>query len=93
MNLTVQMRKRGVFTLPAEIREKYRVQEGDTYRFVDAGGIFILTRMVPLVPDLAEEIERIREEAGVSLEELLQGLREQRAAYQSRDASENEDAE
>ena len=37
--------------------------------------------MVPMVPELAREIERARVEAGLSIEELLAGLREQRERY------------
>ena len=44
-------------------------------------GIFVLTPMVPMVPELAREIERIRQEFGLSLEELLDGLKEERERY------------
>jgi hypothetical protein len=37
--------------------------------------------MVPMVPELAREIERMRQEAGLSIEELLTSLREQREQY------------
>jgi AbrB family looped-hinge helix DNA binding protein len=77
----VQVRKRGVVTLPAELREKYDIQEGDTFRLVDVDGVFVLTRMVSLVSELAQEIERLRLEAGLTTEELLDGLREQRERY------------
>jgi AbrB family looped-hinge helix DNA binding protein len=81
MDATVQVRDRGVLTLPAEIREKYGIQPGDTFRLVDLDGIFVLTPMVPMVPELAREIERARVEAGLSTEDLLRGLREQRERY------------
>jgi bifunctional DNA-binding transcriptional regulator/antitoxin component of YhaV-PrlF toxin-antitoxin module len=81
MESTIQIRKRGVLTLPSELREKYTIQEGDTYRLVDMDGIFVLTPMVPMVPELAREIEQIRQESGLSLEELLDGLREERERY------------
>jgi bifunctional DNA-binding transcriptional regulator/antitoxin component of YhaV-PrlF toxin-antitoxin module len=81
MESTIQIRKRGVLTLPSELREKYTIQEGDTYRLVDMDGIFVLTPMVPMVPELAREIERIRQESGLSLEELLDGLKEEREQY------------
>jgi AbrB family looped-hinge helix DNA binding protein len=77
----VQVRKRGVVTLPAELREKYDIQEGDTFRLVDLDGVFVLTRMVNLVPELAQEIERFRLEAGLTTKELLERLREQRERY------------
>lgn len=81
MDITVQIRKRGTLTLPSELREKYNIQEGDTYRLVDLDGIFVLTPMTPLVPELASEIERYRLESGLSIEELLTALREQREHY------------
>ena len=81
MEATIQVRQRGTLTLPAELRDKYKIQPGDTFRLVDLDGILVLTPMVPMVPELAREIERARIEAGVSLEELLSGLREQRERY------------
>ena len=83
METTLQVRKRGVFTIPSELRIRYGIEEGDTFRLVDLDGIFILTPMVPMVPELAQEIEQTRIEAGLSMEELLQGLREQRAQYRA----------
>jgi AbrB family looped-hinge helix DNA binding protein len=78
---TVQVRQRGTLTLPAELREKYGIEPGDTFRLVDLDGIFVLTPMVAMVPELAREIERARIEAGLSIEELLANLREQRERY------------
>lgn len=81
MDLTVQVRQRGNLTLPSELREKYGIQPGDTFRLVDLDGVFVLTPMVPMVPELAREIERLREEAGFTIEELMLNLREQRQRY------------
>lgn len=81
MDITIQVRNRGVITLPADLREKYGIENGDLYRLVDLDGVFVLTPLVPLVPELANEIEKIRLETGLSVEELLQGLREQRERY------------
>lgn len=81
MEATVQVRKRGVLTLPAELREKYGITEGDTFRIVDIDGTFVLTPMAPIVPELAREIERARIEAGITTEEMLEGLRRQRQRY------------
>ena len=81
MSMTVQVRKRGVLTLPAEVRAKYNIQEGDSFRLEDLDGILVLTPMVPMVPELAREIERARLEAGVSVQEMLVSLREQRERY------------
>ena len=81
MDTTIQVRKRGTLTLPAELRAQYNIEPGDTFRLLDLDGIFVLTPMVPMVPELAREIERARIEAGLSVEEMLQGLREQRERY------------
>ena len=81
MESAIQVRKRGVMTIPSELREKYSIQEGDTFQLVDMDGIFVLTPMVPMVPELAREIERLRKESELSTEELMQGLREERERY------------
>ena len=81
MEATVQVRQRGTLTLPAELREKYGIQPGDTFRLVDLDGIFVLTPMVTMVPELAREIELARLDVGLSIEELLANLREQRERY------------
>ncbi len=82
MEATVQVRQRGVFTLPGELRDKDNIKPGDTFRLMDLDGIFVLTPMTPIVPELAREIERLRQDAGLTIEELLQSLREQRERYQ-----------
>ena len=70
--------------MPAELREKYGIREGDTFRILDLDGIFVLTPMTPMVPELAREIERLRIESELSIEELLVALREQREQYHAR---------
>ena len=81
MEATIQVRQRGTMTLPAELRQKYGIRAGDMFRLVDLDGVFVLTPMMPIVPELAREIERTRQATGLSLEELLDGLREQREQY------------
>ncbi len=81
MDATVQVRQRGTLTLPADLRDKYGIREGDTFRGIDLDGIFVLTPMVPMVPELAREIERMRVDAGLSIEDFLRTLREERETY------------
>jgi len=81
MEATIQVRQRGTLTLPVELREKYGIRAGDTFRLVDLEGIMVLTHMAPMVPELAREIERMRLEAGFSMDQLLVSLREQRERY------------
>jgi len=78
MGDVIQLRKRGVFTLPKSLRDKYELEEGDALQLVDVDGVFVLTPMAPMVPKLAREIQRLRERDGVSTDELLQHLRDTR---------------
>jgi bifunctional DNA-binding transcriptional regulator/antitoxin component of YhaV-PrlF toxin-antitoxin module len=81
MTITVQVQQQGSFTIPVELQEKYDIRQGDTFQLVDFDGIFVLTPTVPLVPELAREIEQAREKAGLRTEDLLRSLREQRERY------------
>lgn len=81
METTIQVRQRGTVTIPSDLREKYGIREGDTFRVLDLDGILVLTPMTPMVPELAREIEKMRLEAGLSTEDLLKSLREQREKY------------
>lgn len=81
MNETIQIRDRGVLTLPASVRDRHGIQAGDSYRLIDLDGVLVLAPMTTMVPELAREIERLRLEAGLSTAELLTGLREQRERY------------
>ena len=81
MGTTVQVRQRGTLTLPNDLRKRYNIQPGDTFQLLDIDGTIVLTPLAPIVPELAREIERARVEAGLSVEEMLTGLREQREKY------------
>lgn len=66
MSAKVQVRHRGSITLPADLRERYNIKPGDTFRVIDLDGIFVFTPMTPMVPELAREIEHARLEAELS---------------------------
>lgn len=81
MTKTIQIRKRGVLTLPKVLREKYRLDEGDPVTLIDLGeGIFISPKLT-IVPKLVAELEYMMEKEGLSLEDLLQGVAEERSRY------------
>jgi len=67
---TVQIQQRGKLTLPANLRTKYRLGEGDSVTVLDLNGTILLSPRAPVVPRLAAEIERIRRAAGLGLEDL-----------------------
>ena len=72
----VQMRKKGSLTIPKELRSKYRLEEGDPLTLIDMGEGVFLSPKQSLLPKLVAQIEELREAQGLSLEELLDGLKE-----------------
>lgn len=74
----VQIGKRGTVTLPVSLRRRYGLDAGDVLTIVDLGGVFVVSPQVSLVSKIAREIEQLRAEAGLSLEDLLQGLDDER---------------
>jgi bifunctional DNA-binding transcriptional regulator/antitoxin component of YhaV-PrlF toxin-antitoxin module len=76
---TIQIRKKGTFTLPSNFRQKYGVEEGEIYSYIDLGeGSLLLTRKVSQVDILSRRIARSLKENNVTLEDLLETLDEER---------------
>jgi AbrB family looped-hinge helix DNA binding protein len=74
----VRLRKRGQITIPQTVRDSLGVSEGDILTLIQMGEAVILTPRQPRVPRLADKIADLMEDEGVSLAELLQGLKEER---------------
>jgi bifunctional DNA-binding transcriptional regulator/antitoxin component of YhaV-PrlF toxin-antitoxin module len=67
---TLRVRGRGTLTLPAALREKSRLDEGDPLTVVDLDGAVLLSPRVLVVPRLAAEMERLRRARKLSLKDL-----------------------
>lgn len=67
---TIQIRQRGTVTLPAKLREKYGLKDGDPVTLVDLDGTVLLTPRILTVPALAKELERLRKRKGLTLKDL-----------------------
>lgn len=79
---TIQIRRKGVITLPGKIRKTYGLEEGDTLSFTDLSkGVFLLTAKPSEVARLGDRVASVLDEEGVSLEELLETLEEERRSY------------
>lgn len=79
---TLQIRGKGTITLPASLRKKYKLEEGEVLTMIDLGeGIILLKPMVSLVNKLSSKIARRLQEENVSLEDLLQALDEEHKTY------------
>lgn len=76
---TITLRRRGTLTLPADLRKKYRLEEGEPLTLLDLGGVFVIAPKVSMVSKLVDELERLREEADIRVEDLLEGLDEKRS--------------
>jgi AbrB family looped-hinge helix DNA binding protein len=84
MSTTLQMRKRGILTLPKKIREKYTLDEGDPLTLIDLGEGILISPKVTTLPKLVTKLEKLMDEKGVVLEDLIQGIAEEREKYKSR---------
>lgn len=78
----IQIRQKGVITVPVELRRKYGLSEGDIFTLVDLGeGSFMLTRGSSEVAIMGDQVAEILREEGISTEDLLQALEEEREKY------------
>ncbi len=78
MTTVVQMRKKGSITLPMKLRKKYQLDEDDPITLIDLGeGIFLSPRRAVL-PKLAAQIQELRLKNDISLEELIEGVQNER---------------
>ena len=78
----IQIRQKGVITVPVELRRKYGLSEGDIFTLVDLGeGSFMLTRGSSEVAIMGDHVAEILREEGISTEDLLQALEEEREKY------------
>ena len=79
---TLQIRSKGTLTLPVELRRKYGLDEGDVITLIDLeDGSFLLTANMTQVDRLGDRVARAMAEAGVTVDELLAALEEERERY------------
>ena len=69
--VTIQIRDKGLMTLPVELRRRYHLEPGDVYTLADLGnGAFLLTPGVSRVSAHGDRIARLMAEEGVTLEDI-----------------------
>jgi AbrB family looped-hinge helix DNA binding protein len=87
MNTTfrVQVVRRGVITLPKELREQSHINEGDTLTLIDLGdGVVVMSPRRSRVDEIANKLAREWQDSGETLESMLTTLREVRAEYDAK---------
>ena len=81
----VQVVRRGIITLPKELREQNNIEEGDTLTLIDLGdGVVVMSPRRSRIDEIADKMAKELHESGESLESMLKTLREVRADYDSK---------
>jgi len=79
---TIQIRSKGVITLPIELRRRYGLSEGHVLSLIDLGdGSFVITPRLLQINRLGDKVAEALAGAGVTVEEVLRALDEERESY------------
>jgi bifunctional DNA-binding transcriptional regulator/antitoxin component of YhaV-PrlF toxin-antitoxin module len=80
--VNIQLRRKGILTLPVSLRRKYNLDENDVFTLEDLGnGSFLLIPKVSNVARLGDRVAEVMAEEEVSLEDMLEALDEERQNY------------
>ena len=80
--VNIQLRRKGILTLPVSLRRKYNLDENDVFTLEDLGdGSFLLIPQVSNVARLGDRVAEVMAEEDVSLEDMLEALDEERQDY------------
>jgi len=82
---TVRIRERGQVTIPSSFRKDLGLGENDTLNMVKIDEMLILTPRKPFGDAVARKVESAMKRKGLTLDDLLGNLKEQRKKY-SREA-------
>jgi bifunctional DNA-binding transcriptional regulator/antitoxin component of YhaV-PrlF toxin-antitoxin module len=74
-----QIRERGQLTVPKEIRENGALYDGEAVTIIPLGDSILVTPKKLGLEEARREIRKIMKSAGVTLDDLLKGLNEERA--------------
>ncbi len=77
-SVTAEIKSRGQLTIPKKIRVMSRLEEGQVVSIIPVGDSVIITPRRLELDDARREIKRILKEAGMTPEDLLAGLKEER---------------
>jgi AbrB family looped-hinge helix DNA binding protein len=81
----VQVVRRGVITLPKELRDHNHFKEGDVLTLIELGdGVVVLSSHRSRVDEIADKLAKEWQDTGESLESMLATLREVRAEYDAK---------
>jgi AbrB family looped-hinge helix DNA binding protein len=72
------IRERGQLTIPKEVREKGALYEGEAVTIIPIGDSILVTPKKLGFEEARREIRKIMKDSGVTLDDLLEGLEEER---------------
>jgi bifunctional DNA-binding transcriptional regulator/antitoxin component of YhaV-PrlF toxin-antitoxin module len=75
----VRLRERGQITLPAQLREELGVGVGDFFTIVKVDSYVVMTPKRLVVSEVTGQLEQLLAEKGLTLDDLLSGLEDERA--------------
>ncbi|MBD2281272.1 MAG: AbrB/MazE/SpoVT family DNA-binding domain-containing protein [Dolichospermum sp. DEX189] len=82
----IRIENEGKITIPEDLKVHLSLVTGDTLTLLQIGDVVLLTPKQPQVPQIADKITAMMEDAGLELGDLLQGLAAERAAiWQEKD--------
>ncbi|KAF0109690.1 MAG: hypothetical protein FD147_2122 [Chloroflexi bacterium] len=81
----VQVVRRGIITLPKELRDNNRIEEGDLLTLIDLGdGIVVMSPRRSRFQEISDKLAKEWQESGETLESMLTTLREVREEYDAK---------
>jgi AbrB family looped-hinge helix DNA binding protein len=81
----VQVVRRGIITLPKELREQNNIEEGDMLTLIDLGdGVVVMSSRRSRIDEISNKLARELQDSGETLETMLATLREVRADYDTK---------
>jgi AbrB family looped-hinge helix DNA binding protein len=78
-SLRAEIKSRGQLTIPKKIREMCDLEEGQAVSIIPIGKAFIITPQSLALDEVRKKITKMLKNSGVSLEDLLTGLKEERS--------------
>ena len=77
-SVTAEIKSRGQLTIPKEIRDMSPLQEGQIVSIIPVGDSVIITPKRLELDEARREIKKILKASRISLEDLLEGVKEER---------------
>ncbi len=78
---TINIGKRGVITIPKDLREEHDLSAGDQLTLIDVGGVLVMSPETTEVNPIADRIRDRLKKEGETMASVLNTLREERESY------------